>query len=196
MTALLTTLALVEGALRTLFLVAGLAVGALAALSWAVRTRRLNPFGSAGQLVRRRVDPLFAPVERRALRHGASPVHAPWFALGAVVVAGIVVLPLFGFLRGQLVLLATAGAAGGRGWLVLAVRWTFGALQLALFARVIASWFNLSPWSPWIRWAHTLTDWFLAPLRRVIPQLGMIDVTPLVAWFALSILEGLVLAAL
>lgn len=196
MTTVLTTLALVEGALRTLFLVAGLAVGVLAALSWAVRTRRLNPFGSVGQLVRRRVDPLFAPVERRALRFGASPVNAPWFALFAVVLAGIVTLSLLGFVRGQLALLAMAGASGPRGWLVLAVRWTFGVLQLALFARVISSWFSLSPWSPWIRWAYVLTEWFLAPLRRVIPQLGMIDVTPLVAWLALSILEGIVVAAL
>jgi uncharacterized protein YggT (Ycf19 family) len=32
----------------------------------------------------------------------------------------------------------------------------------------------------------------LRPLRRVIPTVGMLDVTPIVAWFALQIAEWLV----
>jgi YggT family protein len=47
-----------------------------------------------------------------------------------------------------------------------------------------------------VRWAFVLTEWFMAPLRRVVPSLGMIDITPIIAYFALSILEGVVLGAL
>jgi YggT family protein len=73
----------------------------------------------------------------------------------------------------------------------LIVTWVFGILQLALLVRVIASWFRLSEWKPWIRWAVVLTEPILRPLRRVIPPFGMIDVTPLVAWLALRIIESL-----
>jgi YggT family protein len=34
-----------------------------------------------------------------------------------------------------------------------------------------------------------LTEWLLAPLRRIVPPLGMIDITPLIAYFLLVIAE-------
>jgi YggT family protein len=187
---LLVVTAAALGVLRTVLLVAAIAVTGAAALSWAVRTRRISPFSGVARLVRGRVDPLFAPMERRVVRAGGQPAHAPWWTVAAVVVAGIVLLSLLGFVRNELLGAFYAVQAGPRGLWVLAVAWTFGVLKLALFARVISSWFQLSPYSPWIRWAFVLTEWMLAPLRRVIPTLGMIDVTPLVAYFGLSILQG------
>jgi len=56
-----------------------------------------------------------------------------------------------------------------------------------LIVRVIASWFGAFRFSPWMRPVYFLTDWIITPLRRVIPPLGMIDITPLVAWIALRI---------
>ena len=41
-----------------------------------------------------------------------------------------------------------------------------------------------------------LTESILRPLRSVIPPLGMIDVTPIVAYFALSLLQALIMGAL
>lgn len=41
-----------------------------------------------------------------------------------------------------------------------------------------------------------LTEWFLAPLRNVIPTIGMIDISVLVAYFGLGIVESLVLGVL
>ncbi len=190
METLLVVTAAALGVLRTVLLVAAIAVTGAAALSWAVRTRRISPFSGVARLVRGRVDPLFAPMERRVVRAGGQPAHAPWWTVAAVVVAGIVLLSLLGFVRNELLGAFYAVQAGPRGLWVLAVAWTFGVLKLALFARVISSWFQLSPYSPWIRWAFVLTEWMLAPLRRVIPTLGMIDVTPLVAYFGLSILQG------
>ena len=177
--------------LRTVLLVAAVAVGGAAALSWAVRTRRISPFSGVARLVRGRVDPLFAPVERRVVRAGGQPAHAPFWALAAVVVAGIVLLSLLGFVREETARVASALQAGPRGAWVVLVTWTFAVLRIALFARVISSWFRVSPYSPWIRWAFVLTEWMLAPLRRVIPTLGMVDVTPIVAYFGLSLLQGI-----
>ena len=41
-----------------------------------------------------------------------------------------------------------------------------------------------------------LSEPILRPLRRVIPSLGMIDITPIVAYFGLVLLEGLILGML
>jgi len=194
--ALLLGLDALTSALRVLVFVAGLAVAALAGLSYAVRTRRINPFNPVARTVRRSVDPLFAPVERRVVRAGGRPATAPWWALAAVVVLGIVLVSALGFVRQQLAMAAIALTSGGRGLVALLIVWTIGVLQLALFARVIASWFQSSAYSRWLRWAFVLTEWFLRPLRQVVPTLGMIDITPIVAYFVLRLVAGLVLTAL
>jgi YggT family protein len=54
----------------------------------------------------------------------------------------------------------------------------------------------MSPYSPWIRWSFQLTEWFMAPLRRVVPTIGVIDITPIVAYILLRLLRGAFLAVL
>ena len=165
-------------------------------VAWLVRTRRISPFSPLARTVRRLMDPLLAPVERRVLRSGGVPTSAPWWLLAAVVVGGIVVLSLVQFLFGQLARTTVALSRGPAGIVVLLVGWTFALLQVAIIVRVLSSWVGGSEHSPWFRWSHTLTEPILRPLRAVIPRLGMIDVTPIVAYFLLSIVEGLVLGAI
>lgn len=193
MSALLTGLDLLLGLLRSVLFAGALVVAACATASWAVRTRRLSPFGPAARFVRGTVDPLFRPAERRLLQRGALPAQAPWWTLAAFVVGAIVVISLLGFVRTQLLGAAMAASAGPRGILVLLVAWSFALLRIALLARVVSSWFQLSPWSRWIRWSFVLTEWILRPLRQVIPSFGGVDLTPIVAYFVLSLLEGFVL---
>jgi YggT family protein len=182
--------------LRGTLFVVGVGVAALAGLAYAVRTRRLSPFGGVGRFVRGSVDPIFVPMERRIVRAGGRPATAPWWTLAAVVVGGLVLLGVLGFVRNQIAGAIYMAGMGSRGVLVLVIGWTFAILQIALFARVISSWFQLSPYSRWIRWAFVLTEWFLRPLRQVIPSIGMIDITPLVAYFLLRIIQSAVVGAI
>ena len=178
-------------------LVAIAAVLALVALiDWLVRTRRLNPFNPIARFFRRVVDPAIAPVERRVVRAGGMPHAAPWWTLVAVVLGGIVLLAALRFIHTQILIASTLAEAGPRGVLILLVRWTFAILQIAIFARVVSSWLRVSPYAWWVRWSFTLTEPILKPLRAVIPPLGMIDITPIIAYFALSLLEPLVLGAI
>lgn len=186
----------VIGALRLVLFVGVAALAGLVGLAWVVRRRRLSPFGPVARFVRGTVDPLFVPMERRIVRAGGQPAAAPWWTLAAVAVGGIVLLAVLGFVRDQLVGAMAAVASGPQGILVLLVRWTFAILQLALIARVVASWVRVSPSSPWLRWAFVLTEWILRPLRQVVPSVGMLDVTPIVAYFALHLLERVVLAGI
>ena len=38
---------------------------------------------------------------------------------------------------------------------------------------------------------HQITEPILSPLRRIIPMIGMIDITPIVAYFGLQLAESL-----
>ena len=182
--------------LRTALFWSAVVLAVIFAVDWLVRTRRISPFNPVARFFRTSVDPLLAPVERRVVRAGGLPASAPWWALAAVVVGGIVLITLLGFLRGWIGSAVYAVSAGPRGVLVLLVSLTFGLLQAALLVRVLSSWFRMSPYSAWIRWSFVLTEPILGPLRRVIPPFGMMDVTPIVAYFLLRIFASLLLSQL
>ena len=182
---------------RYAFLATAAIAAAVCVTDWAVRTRRISPFSGLARFFRGSIDPLLAPIERRLVRRGGIPSNAPWWALGAVVVGGILIIWLLGFIRQQVEMVAFASESGPRGIVRLVVQWIFGLLYIALFARVITSWFNASPSRWWVRWSYTLTEPFLAPIRRLLPPIGgMLDLSPLVAYFALTLLSSLVLGAL
>ena len=187
---------LLLGVLRPAVFMAGALTAVAAAVSYSVRTRKISPFSPVARFTRDKVDPwLIAPMERRIVRAGGTPYAAPWWALAVVIVGGLVLLSAVGFLRDQLMMLAyLSGSAASLA--ALLVRWTCSILRLALFARVISSWVGGSPYSKWWRWSYVLTEWFLAPLRQVIPTIGMIDITVLIAYFGLGILESVITSAL
>ena len=56
--------------------------------------------------------------------------------------------------------------------------WVLTAL---IFFRAILSWFPIDPHNPLVTVLYEVTEPILAPLRNVIPRIGMIDITPLVA---------------
>ena len=178
--------------LRVVLLSAALIMGAIATIDWLVRTRRINPFSPLARFFRQRIDPLLEPVERRVLRAGGQPANAPWWALVAIVIIGIILLAILDFVAGLVADLMVGIAGGPGGILRLLVYWTFTVLRIAILVRVIASWLPVSPYSPWIRWSFTLSEPLLRPLRRVIPPFRSIDITPIIAFFALGILEALV----
>lgn len=158
-------------------------------VDWLVRTRRISPFSSVARFFRSRIDPLIAPVERLVLRAGGKPAAAAWWAFLALVVLGILLISLLQLVGGLLTQVVMV-SYDPRRLPLLILGWAFSILRLALIVRVIASWLPVSPRAWWLRWSFVLTEWMLAPLRRLIPRIGMIDITPLVAWFALSLIQG------
>lgn len=186
---LYTGLALVSHLVRTLVFVVVAVLGVVLLIDWLARTRRLNPFHPLARGVRRVVDPLILPVERRIVRAGGLPSSAPIWALVGAVVLGIVIVSGVNWLLGSIITLWFAATSGPMGLFVLLVRLTFGILRLALIVVVVISWLPISPFSPWVRWAFSLTEPILRPLRQIVPTLGAFDITPIVAYFVLGILE-------
>lgn len=70
---------------------------------------------------------------------------------------------------------------------------------LILFARALLSWFPYSPSSPLNpvrRMVFTVTEPVLAPFRRIVPPIGMIDLSFLVAIIVVQIFVNDVLGRL
>lgn len=81
-------------------------------------------------------------------------------------------------------------------WLYSFIELLFYALNLAILIRVIFSWLNVNPYNPFVSLIYQVTDPILEPLRRIIPPLGMLDVTPIVAMLLLSAVQQVLLSAL
>jgi YggT family protein len=176
--------------LKTVLLWIAVVFAAICALDWAVRTRKISPFNAIARFCRSTVDPLIAPIERKVVRAGGTPASAPLWALAVVVVGGILLLSFLDMLRTQVVLSTIAAQNGSAGIFHLLVSWTFWILKAALIVRVISSWLPISPYSGWVKWSYALSEPILAPLRRVVPNLGGLDITPILAYFLLNIVES------
>ncbi|HEY0996388.1 MAG TPA: YggT family protein [Gemmatimonadaceae bacterium] len=181
-------------AVRVAVLVVAIAALVVAVAAWAVQARRISPFGRLARTIRRVTDPLLAPLEKRLVRSGRRVANAPWWLLGGVVVGGLLLIALVDFVIEQVLATMSAASAGPRAVLVLLVIWTFAVLRFALLVRVLSSWIPVSPLNPVIRVARRLTEWMLHPLRSVIPMVGMFDLTPLIAWFLLGIVQRVVVS--
>jgi YggT family protein len=65
--------------------------------------------------------------------------------------------------------------------------------SLAVLLAVILSWVRLDRRNPLVTIVRGLTEPLLAPIRRVLPPMGGLDLSPMVLLLALQILKGLLL---
>ena len=67
---------------------------------------------------------------------------------------------------------------------------------LVILGRIVLSFLPVAPGSRWARsvfdFFHTSTEWFLGFFRRLIPPLGMFDLSPIAALFVLFICNWVV----
>lgn len=68
----------------------------------------------------------------------------------------------------------------------------FNIYSLIVLLSVIASWLNLPPDHPILRVTRPLTEPLLNPIRRVMPNVGGLDFSPMVLLFAVRLVERLV----
>jgi YggT family protein len=177
---------------RSIVLLA-LAFATVVALThWAVRSRRITPFGVWPRTVRRLSDPIILPLERRVVRSGGSPQNAPLWLLGLVIGCGLLLLSLTQWLIGTAAGLALLAQGGPRVWLRVLLNALFTVLMAAILVRVIGSWFGIGPYRKWMRPFYLLTDWLIDPIRRILPPMGMFDFSPMVAWLVLYVVRGFV----
>ena len=150
----------------------------------------LNPFSWSSLTIRRLTDPFIAPVRRALMRYGVDPKYAPlvmilltillgWFALTLVhgmanTIAGLI----FGLTSGRVVALL--------GYVIYGL---VSIYIMLVFVRIILSYTTLSYGNRVMRFLVNVTEPLLGPLRRIVPMVGMFDISPLVAFIILWILQ-------
>jgi YggT family protein len=72
----------------------------------------------------------------------------------------------------------------------------FELYGVAIFVRVLFAWIQVPYSSKVTRFAWTITEPLLAPIRRVLPALGGLDFSPVIAFLLLRLLQQVVFSLL
>jgi YggT family protein len=133
------------------------------------------------QFILRITDPIVRPLRR---------VVPSWRGMDLATVVALLLLQLA--VTAVLVLMATGNAVGPGALIYYAVlRILVGTIRLYFFAilvHVILSWVSPGHWSPLTSVLHSLTNPVLKPVRRLIPPIGGIDLSPLFVLIGLQAL--------
>ena len=91
-------------------------------------------------------------------------------------------------------------AMNSTGFKIAGVAWLFGfvyylcrILSFAIIVRAILSWFTIRRYNLVMVLLDDVTEPLLSPLRRVVPMLGMFDITPLIAIAVLYFIPSILL---
>jgi YggT family protein len=164
----------------------------LVLLRVAVEYADLNPFAWTKITVRRYSDPLVNPVRRGLLRWGVDQKFAPLLTILIAILVGWFLWKLIGavlFTISGIIASALIGAP-----LMLAGYILFGILaiySLLIMMRVIFSW-GMNYRSRLMRFLIRVTEPVLGPARRMIPSVGMIDISPILVILLLQLLQNAV----
>lgn len=72
----------------------------------------------------------------------------------------------------------------------------FTVYTFMILIRVLGSWFPSFAQSRFMHFIAFYTDPYLNLFRKIIPPLGMIDISPMVAFFALQIIQWILFSIL
>lgn len=155
-----------------------------------------NPFSRPVLTIRRWTDPFVNPVRRALVVFGFSPNLAPLFVVLISIVLGyfasqFVATVLF-TVRGVIVSVTGGAPVSLVGYLLFGL---LAVYSLMIFMRILFSWF-LSPMNRLLHFLIRVTEPILGPARRIIPPLGMIDISPILVLFLLDLLQRAVAATL
>lgn len=162
------------------------AAGVVALVTWLGRRGTLNPFGGLARGVRSASAWAVRPMEVLVTGRGGNPQHAPYWLLAAAVLAGLVLISMTQWIIGYTASVSGAFRSGPRGVLAFVVAAACDLFAIALFVRVIGSWFGVGRYTPWMRPVYAVTDWLVLPIQRRLPKSGMIDFSPMVAWILVA----------
>ena len=150
----------------------------------------LNPFGWTSRSIRRLSDAFIMPV-RAGLRSfgGMNPNFAPLVVILLTILVGFFILSLLRTIAGTISGIID-GVQHGAPIAVLGYL-LYGLLSLyilLIIIRVIFSW-GVDYRNRVMRFLIDVTEPLLGPLRRMIPPLGWIDISPFVAILVLWIFQ-------
>ena len=150
----------------------------------------LNPFAWISLTIRRLTDPFVLPVRRALMGFGVDPKYSPLVVILIVILLGYFVLQLAstiaGTLSGLLFSLQQGAMVSALGFILYGL---ISIYILLIFIRIIFSWGMVSYSNRIMRFLVNATEPLLGPLRRMIPPLGAMDISPIVAFLILWLFQ-------
>ena len=150
----------------------------------------LNPFAWTSLTIRRLTDSFVLPVRRALVGFGVDPKYSPLVVILIVILLGYFVLQLAstiaGTLSGLLVSLQQGAMVSALGFILYGL---ISIYILLIFIRIIFSWGMISYSNRIMRFLVNTTEPLLGPLRRMIPPLGAMDISPIVAFLILWLFQ-------
>ncbi len=163
--------------------VASVLAGALLLRFW-MQVVRVRPLASLAQFVFQLTDWLVRPLRRLLPGMGGYDWASMIGALLVAVLATLIEVALSGQLNAQAIVFLS---------MLRLITWVFYGLTGLLLLGAVFSWIN--PQAPMAPFIQALNEPILRPIRRVIPMIGNIDLSPLVAFVLLRIALQLVSSA-
>lgn len=157
----------------------------------------LNPFGWMSRTIRRLTDALVVPVRGGLRNFGIDPKFAPLVAILLVILLGYFILQLVDTIFFTIAGVLTSAQSGA----VVAVLGfiLYGLISiyiLLIIIRIVFSWGMVSYTNRIMRFLVDITEPLLGPLRRMIPPLGWIDISPIVAFLILWLFRAAIAGTL
>jgi YggT family protein len=157
----------------------------------------LNPFGWISRTLRRLTDGFVVPVRGGLRGFGADPKFAPLVVILIAILLGYFVLQLVGTIGGTLLGVLVSLQSGA---LITALGFIlYGLLSiyiLLIIIRIVFSWAMIGYTNRIMRFLIDATEPLLGPLRRIIPPLGWMDISPIVAFLILWLFQAAVAGTL
>jgi len=167
----------------TLMLAAGAALVILRAI---FDYREVNPFTWHYRNVRRATDGVLLPA--RAILRGfrLDPKVAPLVVVIMLIAVWLVLVQTAGSvlntIAGVLYVVTSHRANTGVGIIGYVLFGLLGLFTVAILVRIVFSWIGASYTNRLMRFTVKVTEPLLGPLRRIVPMVGMWDISPLVAY--------------
>lgn len=74
--------------------------------------------------------------------------------------------------------------------------WALYAYMWIIIARAILSWVNPDPYNPIVQFLYKATEPLLYKIRRILPNMGGIDISPIVVLVAIMFLQKFLVGTL
>lgn len=157
----------------------------------------LNPFGWSSLTIRRLTDPFIGPIRRALMGFGVDPKYAPLVTILLVILVGWFALQLVSTivntLAGVIVSLRAQAFVPIIGYVLYGM---VSLYILLIFIRIIFSWGMASYSNRVMRFLVNATEPMLGPLRRIVPLVGTFDISPIVAFMILWLLQSAIAGTL
>ena len=173
-----------------LVIAAILAVIILMVLRLVANQLDINPFSWSARTIRRLTDSIVDPIRRVLMGFRVDGKYAPLVAILLAVIVGWFVLQLItsitNTIAGIMLSVHEQAFAATVGYVLYGL---VGFYTLLMFIRIILSWGRANYRSGLMRFLVNVTDPLLLPLRRVVPPVGMFDISPIVAFIILWLIQ-------